>query len=67
MAGNTFGKVFQVTTWGESHGTGIGAVIAGRVIEYRFKFGPFRNSDDIKKVKGIGNKKIKAIRKYITF
>ena len=46
---------------------GIGAVIASRVIEYRLKFGPFRNSDDIKKVKGIGNKKIKVIRKYITF
>ncbi|MBU0946837.1 MAG: chorismate synthase [Proteobacteria bacterium] len=29
MAGNTFGKVFRVTTWGESHGTGIGAVIDG--------------------------------------
>lgn len=29
MAGNTFGKVFKVTTWGESHGTGVGAVIDG--------------------------------------
>ncbi|SHO46168.1 chorismate synthase [Desulfopila aestuarii] len=29
MAGNSFGKVFRVTTWGESHGTGIGAVIDG--------------------------------------
>lgn len=29
MAGNTIGKVFKVTTWGESHGTGIGAVIDG--------------------------------------
>ena len=29
MAGNTFGKVFQVTTWGESHGSGIGAVVDG--------------------------------------
>ncbi len=29
MAGNTFGKAFRVTTWGESHGTGIGAVIDG--------------------------------------
>lgn len=29
MAGNTFGKVFRVTTWGESHGTAIGAVIDG--------------------------------------
>lgn len=29
MAGNTYGKVFKVTTWGESHGTGVGAVIDG--------------------------------------
>jgi len=29
MAGNTFGKVFRVTTWGESHGPGVGAVIDG--------------------------------------
>lgn len=29
MAGSTFGKLFRVTTWGESHGTGIGAVIDG--------------------------------------
>lgn len=29
MAGNTFGKVFRVTTWGESHGTAIGAIIDG--------------------------------------
>jgi chorismate synthase len=29
MAGNTFGKVFRVTTWGESHGRAIGAVVDG--------------------------------------
>jgi len=29
MAGNTFGKVLQVTTWGESHGPALGAVIDG--------------------------------------
>ena len=29
MAGNTSGQVFQVTTFGESHGTGIGLVIDG--------------------------------------
>ena len=29
MAGNTFGTLFRVTTWGESHGTAIGAVIDG--------------------------------------
>lgn len=29
MAGNTFGKIFCVTTWGESHGPAVGAVIDG--------------------------------------
>lgn len=29
MAGNTFGRLFRVTTWGESHGPAIGAVIDG--------------------------------------
>lgn len=29
MSGSTFGKIFRVTTWGESHGTAIGAVVDG--------------------------------------
>lgn len=29
MAGNTFGRLFRVTTWGESHGPALGAVIDG--------------------------------------
>ncbi|WP_136795163.1 MULTISPECIES: chorismate synthase [Desulfosediminicola] len=29
MAGSTFGKIFRVTSWGESHGTAIGAVVDG--------------------------------------
>ncbi len=29
MAGNTFGQLFRVTTWGESHGPALGAVIDG--------------------------------------
>lgn len=29
MAGNTFGKIFQLTTFGESHGKAIGGVIQG--------------------------------------
>lgn len=29
MAGNTIGKAFKVTTWGESHGLALGAVIDG--------------------------------------
>ena len=29
MAGSTFGTHFQITTWGESHGAGLGVVIDG--------------------------------------
>jgi chorismate synthase len=29
MSGNTFGKAFRLTTWGESHGPALGAVIDG--------------------------------------
>lgn len=29
MAGSTFGNQFKITTWGESHGAGIGVVIDG--------------------------------------
>ncbi len=29
MAGNTFGSIFRVTTWGESHGTAVGATLDG--------------------------------------
>ena len=29
MAGNSFGSVFKVTTFGESHGVAIGGVIDG--------------------------------------
>ena len=29
MAGNTFGTLFKVTTWGESHGIALGAIIDG--------------------------------------
>ncbi len=29
MAGNTFGTVFKITTWGESHGKGVGVVVDG--------------------------------------
>ena len=29
MAGNTFGKQFRITTWGESHGKALGVVVDG--------------------------------------
>ena len=29
MAGSTFGTIFRITTWGESHGKGVGVTIDG--------------------------------------
>jgi len=29
MIGNTFGYLFRVTTWGESHGKAVGCVVDG--------------------------------------
>ena len=29
MSGNTFGKLFQVTTYGESHGKALGCIVDG--------------------------------------
>lgn len=29
MSGNTYGKRFRITTWGESHGKGVGVVVDG--------------------------------------
>ena len=29
MAGSTFGTIFRVSTWGESHGKGVGVVVDG--------------------------------------
>jgi chorismate synthase len=29
MAGNSFGQVFRLTTWGESHGPAVGCVVDG--------------------------------------
>ena len=29
MSGSTFGKLFKITTWGESHGDGVGVVVEG--------------------------------------
>jgi len=47
--------------------SGIGEVIAGRIIEYRTQFGPFNNLEDLKNVKGIGERKIELTKDQISF
>ena len=44
---------------------GIGASIAGRIIEYRNKNGKFKSIEDIKNVTGIGNSKYEKIKDLI--
>ena len=37
MAGSSFGKIFVVTTFGESHGVALGAIVERRAGRYRTK------------------------------
>lgn len=45
---------------------GIGQVMATRIVQYRDSHGKFVSLEDIKKVKGIGNKKFEMMKNYIT-
>jgi len=46
---------------------GVGEVIAQRIIEYREQNGPFYRPEQLLEVKGIGEKKLEAIKDLITF
>ena len=43
----------------------IGPVTAGRIINYREEYGPFGIPEDIKKVKGIGDKTYEQLKEQI--
>ncbi len=45
---------------------GIGDTLARRIVEYRDQHGPFRSVDDLLQVKGIGEKKLEAMRPFVT-
>lgn len=45
---------------------GVGPAIAARIIEYRNESGPFRQIEDIKNVRGIGEARFEAIKDLIT-
>lgn len=45
---------------------GIGPTLAARIVEDRQTNGPFATVDDLKRVKGIGDKLLERIRPYVT-
>ncbi|HNX91263.1 MAG TPA: helix-hairpin-helix domain-containing protein [Candidatus Omnitrophota bacterium] len=46
---------------------GVGPGLARRIVEYRELVGKFRSPEDLKSVKGIGEKKLEVIRPFLKF
>ncbi|MGB0982212.1 MAG: chorismate synthase, partial [Winogradskyella sp.] len=60
MAGNSFGKVFKLTTFGESHGVAIGGIIDGCPAGLQLNFEAIQNEMNRRKP---GQSKIVTQRK----
>ncbi len=45
--------------------SGIGPVLAGRIVEYREQHGPFSSIDELRKVKGLTVKRLERIKEDI--
>lgn len=44
---------------------GIGEVLADRILAYRLENGGFASVDELTKVRGIGEKRLEAVRRYV--
>ena len=44
---------------------GIGPVTAGKILQMRKAYGPFKSVDDLRAIKGIGPKRLEKMRKYL--
>jgi comEA protein len=45
---------------------GIGPAIAGRIVDFRTRYGPFKRPEDLMNVRGIGAKKFGKLKSLIT-
>jgi competence ComEA-like helix-hairpin-helix protein len=45
---------------------GIGPVTAGKILQMRKSYGPFKSVDDLLAIKGLGRKRLDKMRKYMT-
>jgi comEA protein len=45
---------------------GVGPALAGRIVEFREKNGPFRSVDELLKVRGIGEKSLERFRHLVS-
>ena len=45
---------------------GIGVVLAGRILDYRSRYGFFKHVEDLEKVEGIGAKRFNRLKPFVT-